>query len=162
MGLPARPEELGVVVGERALVGGAEQVRAEDQRALVVEDRGLHGPVEELVGVAAEELVERVLAGEVYGQPVAAPLDRGAPGATPHLLQRGDGAGEGDDERGVERADVDAELERVGRDHGAQLAAHQPALELAPLLGGVAGAVGHDELGQLGVGALQAFFDQTR
>ena len=34
---------------------------------------------------------------------------------------------------------------------GAQLAAHQPALELAALLRGVAGAVGDDELGQLGV-----------
>ena len=42
----------------------------------------------------------------------------------------------------VELADVDAELERVGRDHRAQLAARQPSLELAALLGGVAGAVG--------------------
>ena len=85
MGLPAGAEELAVVVGERALVRGAEQVLAVDQRALVVEDGGLDGTLEELVGVAAEELVERVLAGEEHRQPVAAPLDRGAPGAAPHL-----------------------------------------------------------------------------
>ena len=150
VGLPARPEELGVVVRQRALVRGAEQVLAVDQRALVVEDRGLDGALQELVGVAAEELVERVLAGDVHGQP-APRRSIGAPGAAPHLAQRGDRAGERDDDRGVERADVDAELERVGRDHGAQLAAHQPALELAALLGGVAGAVGDDELGELGV-----------
>ena len=77
------------------------------------------------------------------------------PGAPPHLAQRGDGAGERDDDRRVELADVDAELERVGRDHRAQLAARQPALELAPLLGGVAGAVGDDALGELGVGLLE-------
>ena len=46
-----------------------------------------------------------------------------------------------DDDRGVQRADVDAELERVGRDDRVQLAAHEPRLELAALLRRVAGAV---------------------
>ena len=82
-----------------------------DLLVLVVEDRRLDRPVEELVGVAAEELVERVLAGDVDGQ--AAPA---APGAAPHLAQRRDGARERHDDGGVERADVDAELQRVGRD----------------------------------------------
>ena len=126
---------------------GAEQVPAEDLGALVVEDRGLDGSLEEVVGVAAEELVERVLAGDVHRQAAAA-----APGAPPHLAQRGDGPGEGDDDGRVELADVDAELQGVGRDHGAQLAADQATLELATLLGGVAGAVGSDELRELGVG----------
>ena len=112
---------------------------AEDLRVLVVEDRRLDGALEEVVGVAAEELVERVLAGDVDGEAAAAPA-----GAAPHLAQRGDGAGERDDDRGVELADVDAELQRVGRDHRAQLAADQAALQLAALLGGVAGAVGGD------------------
>ena len=156
-----RAEKLGVVVGERPLVSGAEQVLAKDQRALVVEDRGLHGSLQELFGVAAEELVQRVLAGDVHGQAAPAPLDRRAPGATPHLPQRGDGAGKRDDDGGVERADVDAQLERVSRDDGAQLTAHQTALELAPLLGGVAGAVGDDELGQLGVGLGEVVFDEA-
>ena len=129
---------------------GAEQVPAEDLGALVVEDRGLDGALQEVVGVAAEELVERVLARDVHGQAAAA-----TPGAAPHLAQRGDGPGERDDDRGVELADVDPELQRVGRDHRAQLAADEAALELAALLGGVAGAVGGHELGELGIALLQ-------
>ena len=110
-----------------------------------IEDRGLDGALQEVVGVTAEELVERVLARDVYGQAAAT-----APGAPPHLPQRGDGPGERDNDGRVELADVDPELERVGRDHRAQLAADEPALELAALLGGVAGAVGGDEPGELG------------
>ena len=116
-----------------------------DLLVLVVEDRRLDRAVEELVGVAAEELVERVLARDVDRQPAAA-----APGAAPHLAQRGDRAGERHADRGVERADVDAELERVGGDDAEQLALDEPALELAPLLRRVAGAVGRDPLGELG------------
>ena len=123
---------------------GAEQVRQVDLLGLVLEDRGLDGAVQELVGVAAEELVERVLAGDVDRQPAAA-----APGAAPHLAQRGDRPGERDDDRGVERADVDAELERVGRHDRPQLAVRQPLLELAALLGRVAGAVGGDRAVEL-------------
>ena len=144
MRLPARPEELGVAVLSGPSWAAQSRCCAVDQRALVVEDRRLHGAVEEVVGVAAEELVERVLARDVHRQPAPAPA-----GAAPHLAQRGDRAGKRDDDGRVELADVDPELERVGRDHRAQLAAHQPALELAPLLGGVAGAVGDDELGEL-------------
>ena len=43
------------------------------------------------------------------------------------------------------------ELERVGGDDAEQLALDEPALELAPLLRRVAGAVGRDPLGELGV-----------
>ena len=84
----------------------------------VVEDRRLDRAGEELVGVAAEELVERVLAGDVERDPVAA-----APRPAPHLPQAGDRAGEGDADRRVELADVDPELERVGGDDREQLAA---------------------------------------
>ena len=112
----------------------------------MVEDRRLDGAVEELVGVAAEELVEGVLAGDVHRQAPPA-----TPGAAPHLAQRGDGAGKRDDHGGVELADVDAELQRVGGDDRAQLTAREAALQLAALLGGVAGAVGLDQRGQLGV-----------
>ena len=146
VGLPARAEELGVLARQRPLVRGAEQVGAEDLGVLVVEDRGLDGALEEVGGVAAEELVERVLARDVHREAPPAP-----PGAAPHLAQRGDGAGERDDDRGVELADVDPELERVGGDHRAQLAADEAPLELAALLGGVAGAVGGDEPRELGV-----------
>ena len=91
-----------------------------DLLVLVVEDRGLDRPVEELVGVAAEELVERVLAGDVDRQPAAA-----APGAAPHLAQRRDRARERHADRRVERADVDPQLERVGGDDAEQLAARR-------------------------------------
>ena len=41
------------------------------------------------------------------------------------------------------------ELERVGGDHREQLAGRQPGLDLAALLGRVAGPVGGDPLGEL-------------
>ena len=112
----------------------------------MVEDRRLHGPVEELVGVAAEELVEGVLAGDVDREAAATPAR-----TTPLLAQRRDGAGKGDRDRGVERADVDAELERVGRDHAEQLAGDEPALEVAPLRRRVARAVGRHPVRERGV-----------
>ena len=43
----------------------AEEMLEVDLLVLVVEDRRLDRTVEELVGVAAEELVERVVAGDV-------------------------------------------------------------------------------------------------
>ena len=59
--------------------------------------------------------------------------------------------GKRDADRGVELADVDPELERVGRDHAEQLAGAQPPLDLLPLGGRVAAAVGRDPLGELGL-----------
>ena len=58
--------------------------------------------------------------------------------------------GEGDADRSVERADVDSELERVGRDDAEQLAVDQPAFDLVALGGGVAAAIGRETLGELG------------
>ena len=142
---PARAQHLVVSVDqparppERRLVGGGEQVLHLDLLRLGVEDRGLDGTLEELLGMAAEELVERVLAGDVERQAAAPP-----PGAAPHLAQAGDGSRERDADRRVELADVDPQLERVGRDDAEQLAARQRGLDLAPLLGRVAGAVGRD------------------
>ena len=94
--------------------------------------------------MAAEELVQRVLARHVERQPAAAP-----PGAAPHLPQRGDRARERHADRRVQRADVDPQLQRVGGDHAEQLAGHQPRLQLAPLLRRVAGPVGRDPLGEV-------------
>ena len=99
--------------------------------------------------MAAEELVERVLAGDVHGESAAATA-----GAAPHLLEARDRARERDADRGVERADVDPELERVGRDDAEQLAGAQPPLDLLALGRRVAGAVGRDPLGQLRVEAI--------
>ena len=138
---PARPEHVAVGGLQRRLVRGAQQVRGVELLVLVVEDRGLDRALEELVGVAAEELVERVLAGDVDRQPAPAP-----PGAAPHLAQRGDRPRERHADRRVQRADVDPQLQRVGRDDAEQLAVDQPRLELAPLLRRVARPVGRDPL----------------
>ena len=62
---------------ERRLVGGGEQVGGLDPLVRVVEDRRLDRAREELVGVAAEELVERVLAGDVERDPLARGARRG-------------------------------------------------------------------------------------
>ena len=59
--------------------------------------------------------------------------------------------GERHADRGVELADVDPQLERVGRDHPEQLAGAQPALDLLALLRRVAAAVGRDPFGELGL-----------
>ena len=111
----------------------------EDARVRVVEDRRLDPPAEQLVGLAHEVLVERVLGRDEHGEAVAAPA-----GAAPLLAQRGDRAREADRDHRVEQADVDPELERVGRGDAEQLALGEPPLDLAPLLGRVAGAVGRE------------------
>jgi hypothetical protein len=110
----------------------------------MVEDRLLDGPVEELVRVPAEELVERVVPGHVQRE-----AGRAATRAAPHLPQARDGSREGHADGGVEVAHVDAQLERVGGDHGKELALGEPALDLTPLCGRIARAVRGDPLGDV-------------
>ena len=74
--------------------------------------------------------------------------------ASPLLPERGDGSREADRDRAVEEADVDPELERVRRRHAEELALDEPPLDLAPLLGGVAGAVRGEPARGRGVDAL--------
>ena len=127
-------------------------MRLVDLLGLVVEDRLLHRPLEELGGVAAEELVERVLARHVHGEAGVA-----ASGAAPHLAQARHRARERHAERRVEVAHVDAELERVRGHHRQQVPFGEALLDLAPLGRRVAGAVGRDALGQVGpAGVLEA------
>ena len=109
-------------------MGGAQQVLVADLGAQRIDDRGLDRPAQELLGVAREELVERVLAGDVDGEAAAA-----APGAPPHLPQAGDGAGNVTQIAASSCADVDPELERIGRDDAEQFAADEPALDLVAL-----------------------------
>ena len=137
------PEGRLVALGQRRLVGGRAHVAGEHARARVIEDRRLDAPAEELVRLAHEELVERVLGRDEHREPVAA-----APGAAPLLAQRGDRAGKADGDHRVEQADVDPELERVRRRDAEQLAGGEPPLDLAPLGRGVAGAVRREERGR--------------
>ncbi len=134
-------------------MGGAEQMLGIDLRTVRIEDRRLDGPREEVVGMTAEELIERVLAGDVDGQPAAA-----AARTSPHLPEAGHGPGEGHADRGVELADVDPQLQRVRGDDAEQLAGAQPALDVLALSRRIAGPVGRDPLGEMRdrVGRLRA------
>ena len=105
-------------------------------RVRVVEDRGLHRPAEQRLGLAHEVLVERVFARDENREAGTA-----ATCPAPLLPQRRHGAREADRDRAVEAADVDSELERVGGGDAEQLAGHQALLDLAPLRRRVAGAV---------------------
>ena len=118
----------------------------EHPRVRVVEPRRLDVPREQRLGVAHEELVERVLARDQDRQAVPAPA-----GTAPLLAQRRHRPGEADGDGGVELADVDPELERVGGRDAEQVALDEAALDLAPLGGRVAGAVRREPLRDLGV-----------
>ncbi len=108
------PKNASSRVVERPLVGRRAEVRLEDVRVGKVDDRVLDRPREQAFGLAHEVLVERVLAGDQHRPALA-----GAAGPSPALPEARHRAGKPGDERDVEAADVDAELERAGRDHGA-------------------------------------------
>ncbi len=113
-------ERLAVAIVQRPLEGGREHVAVEDPWVRVVEDGSLDSPLEQRLGLAHEELVERILAGHEHGETVTSPA-----GAPPLLTEARNRAREPDGDSAVEEADVDAELERVGRSHPEKLALHQ-------------------------------------
>ena len=122
--------EVGLVGGgQRPLVGRGLEVRSADVRVVEVDDRLLDAASQQAVGLAHEVLVERVLAGHQHG--VAVPGPAGPP---PALAQAGDRAGEAGDERDVEAADVDPQLERLRRHDGVELVREEAPLDVAPLL----------------------------
>ena len=129
---------------ERQLVGGGAQVADADLGVRRVEDRRLVRAAEQGVGVVDEVAVERVGARHEQREALAA-----AAGAAPLLAQARDRAREADRDRAVEQADVDAQLERLGRDDAEQLPGHEVALDAPPLLGGVARAVRREALGDV-------------
>ena len=102
-------------------------------------------PVEQLLWMAGQVLVELILAGDQQPESRSA-----AAGAAPLLAQRRHGAGEADRDRAVEHANVDAQLKRAGGDHAEQGAVRQPAFDRAALLGCVAGAVWGDAVAEVG------------
>ena len=64
-------EDLGVRLVERRLERGGRDVPVEDAWVLVVEDRGLDAASEQRLGLSHEVLVERVVARDEDGEPVA-------------------------------------------------------------------------------------------
>src|SRR5438105_13195290 len=115
-----------------------------DLGALGVEDCSLDWAPQELLRMAAEELVERVLAGDIHGEAPATPSR-----PAPHLPEARNRARKGDADRRVKLADDDPKLERIGRDHGEQLPGYQALFDLSTLRGRVAGAIGRDSIGEL-------------
>ena len=136
---------------ERLLVGRGAEVSFEDLGVGEIDDRVFDGSREQAFGLAHEVLVEGVLAADQHRPALA-----GATGAPPALPEAGHGAGKAGDERDVEAAHVDAELERAGGHDGPQLAVEQAPLDVAALGRGVAGPVGHDALRRQGVAVFDA------
>ena len=129
--LPRAPRRRGARrrARDRRLVRGGADVAGEHARARVVEDRRLDPPAEQLVGLAHEVLVERVLGRDEHGEPAAAPSC-----AAPLLAERGDRAREAD-ARSPRRAGRRRcpSSSAFGRRDTEQLALGEPPLDLAPL-----------------------------
>jgi hypothetical protein len=142
-------EGLPVGVVDRRFERGRRDVSVEHARVRVVEDRGLHPPAEERLGLAHEVLVERVLRGHENREPVALPS-----GPAPLLAQACDRPWEADGDCAVEQADVDAELQRVGRRDAEELPTDEAPLDVPPLLRRVARPVRGEPLGRRRVHAV--------
>ncbi len=138
-GLAEEPE-LGFA--EREFPGGAPQMRLQDVRVRGVDHRGFGGTFEQVGGVVHEVLVQRIVLGNQDRERVGVPAT-----GSPHLLPHGGaGARVAGEDGGVERADVDAQLQRTGGCDRQQLAVGQLALDATPVLGEVAGPVALDAL----------------
>src|SRR5437899_8524348 len=107
-----------------------------------LDERRLGRIAEEIVRVADDELIERRRRGDQHGAGAA----RAAAGAAGALPGRSDRAGIAGEDGGVERADVDAELERAGRNHAANAALAQAALDLASFARKIAAAIAANRL----------------
>ena len=129
--------EPALVVGrERQLVRRARDLGAQHERVLRVHDRAFGRAMRQLASGCAAYHWSSWSSPATSTAAERRPVRPGPPGLLPHRRER---AGKAVEDHRVEAADVDAELERVrGRD-AEEPPARQVALELAPLLGQVAG-----------------------
>ena len=150
---PGARAEAGQVLGpQRQLGRGREQLGAQHDGVVDVERGHLQRRGDEGVGMLDEVVVERVVTGHEHGEGLAPRSHR-----SPHLLPpRGPAPGPAGHHHRVEAVHVDAELQRRGGGHRAQPAVAQPSLEVAPLLGQQAGAVGRDLVGEPRGGLVEA------
>ena len=109
----------------------------QDVQVVGVEARLLGSPVEEVLGMADHVAIDRRGRGDQHADAHAL----ASSGPAELLPGRRDRAGVAGQDRHVEAADVDAELEGVGADHAEDLAVAQPTLDRATLGGQVAAAV---------------------
>ena len=107
-----------------------------------VDEPVLRRAVEQVLRVRREELVDRRRRADERREARA-----GAASGSTHLLPgAGDRAGVADADRRIERADVDAQLQRVRGDHAAHAPVAQPGLDLVALVRQVAAAVAADRV----------------
>ncbi len=139
--------EPGLVGAQRHLGGGAGEVGGQHVGVVRVQHGVLEGAAQELVRVRHQVLIERIGLRDQRDHAVA-----GAPDAARALPGRDLAARVPDQDADVEASHVDAELERRGGDHAGELAAEQAPLDLAPLLGQEARAIGADARGEGGLG----------
>ena len=116
-----RPNSVALVEGQ--LERGALEVIDENDQVVGVDDRGLLRPLEEVVGLRCAMYWSMAVERQTIS---ASDVSRAAAGATRLLQRGGERARIAGQDRDVERTDVDAELERVGRDHLVDLAVAQP------------------------------------
>ncbi len=129
------PNFLGVANGQ--LEGGALQMAHQNFQVVGVDVRVLGRTVEEVLGMLDDVLIERRAGGHQHRQ------RRGCrrPARPARCHDGRDGSGIAGHHHGVERSDVDAQLESVGGDHGADLAIAQFALDLPAFARQIAAAI---------------------
>src|SRR5713226_2147416 len=143
-----------VARSNRQFERGAFQMVDQDFEIVRLDKSVFWSIAEKIVRVPNDELIERRRRSHQYGAGVSAAAS-GAPGALPRC---GDGAGVPGHDNGIEGADVDAEFERAGGNHTANLSIAQAALDFAPFVRQVAPAVaanGFRFSGKLGMRLLQ-------
>ena len=119
---------------------GAGQVVRQDDRIVGVDARVLGAARQQPLRVRQDVLIHRP--GARYQHADRGPL---APSCPAHLLAcAGDRARIACQHRGVQPADVDAQLQRTGRHHAPHRALAQPFFDLAALAGQIAAAVAAD------------------
>ena len=129
---------------EGQLEGGALEVLHQHLHVVGVDAGLLHRRAQQLLGGGGDVLIHRRAGGDQQREAGALP----SPRAAEALPQRRHAARPARAHHRVERAHVDAQLQRAGGHHAAHVAAAQPRLDVAPLLRQVAGAVGLHQLGR--------------
>ena len=127
----------GFAGGDGQLKRGAFQMIHQDFQIVRLDERVLGRAAEKIIRMLHDELIERRRGSDQHGAGASA----AAPGAAGALPSGGNRSGIARHDRGVERADVDAQLQRVRRNHAANAAFAQAVLDFAALAGEIASAI---------------------
>src|SRR4029077_6331917 len=114
----------------------------QQEQAVRIDQPLLRVGAQEVLRVADDELVEREA-----GAAKPSPPTRPSPGSSELLPRGGDGSWISDENRGLQAADVDAQLEGVGADDRGDIAVAQAGLDLTTVQRQVAGTIPAHSLG---------------